>query len=157
MTLTLLIAIGLATMPLAAEAQSPQCSRDDLSAKLRLNRKSYPLGEAVKMRLIVKNVSGEACRVVFPNGRKATYEILQGTRVVRDDSCMAYTDAIEEQEWAAGHREVYRFRWGQRRTPKECVERGERAGPGSYDARGLFDGAEEGTFRTKRVPFIIGD
>jgi hypothetical protein len=149
--------VFLMAMPLSATAQSAQCKREDLSARVRLDRKSYPPGETVKIRLIVTNTSGSTCRVVFPNGRKATFEILDGDAVVKDDRCRAYTDAIIEEEWEAGHREVYRFRWGQRKTADGCDGRGERAGPGSYDARGLFDGAREGTFRTKRHAFIIGD
>ncbi|HYI45450.1 MAG TPA: BsuPI-related putative proteinase inhibitor [Actinomycetota bacterium] len=156
-SLALIALTGLLLFPVSAEAKSQRCTREDLSMKLSLDRKSYPPGEPVKMRFIVKNISGEPCRVVFPNGRKATFEILNDEGVVRDDSCQAYTQAIEEQEWAADHREVYRFRWGQRRTPENCEGRGVRAGPGSYSARALFDGARSGTVKTKRVPFIIGD
>jgi len=95
----------------------------------------------------------------FPNGRKATYEILEGEEVVRDDRCAAYTQEISTETWEPDHKEVYRFRWGQRANSADCAEKGERVGPGSYSARGIFDGVyyENGSVKTRRKDFVIGD
>src|SRR5688500_3593815 len=96
------LALVGALIPTNAFAQAPRCQREDLSLRMRLNATSYEPGTPVKMKLIVKNRSEEACRVEFPNGRKATYEILEGEEVVRDDRCQAYTQEISSERWEPG-------------------------------------------------------
>lgn len=134
--------------PPAAEAEEPRCRSDDISVRLRLNEERYSSDEPVRMRMRVKNTSGRRCTMVWNSGNRADFHIFRdGEEVWSSSHCKAYTQAIVEESWAAGHIEVYRGRWRQwlngTNENEGCFRGGGRAEAGSYAARGLFRGAGE--------------
>ncbi|HEV2755639.1 MAG TPA: BsuPI-related putative proteinase inhibitor [Actinomycetota bacterium] len=148
--------LSVATAPDAAPAPR-RCTAADLSVRLRVDGFRFDRGERVRMKMTTKNVSKLRCKMVFGSGNRGTLVIRRedGGQVWWDENCMAYTDAIVEERWRAGHRETYRGAWNQRKTGdrETCEHDGPRARPGLYFARGLFDGA--GDVRSNRVWFRL--
>lgn len=133
------------------------CTAADISVRLRIDGFRFDRGERVRMKMTTKNVSKRRCKMVFSSGNRGTLVVRRkdGRRVWWDETCMAYTDAIVEERWRAGDRDVYLGVWNQRKSGdrETCKHDGRRARPGLYFARGLFDGA--GDVRSNRVWFRL--
>jgi hypothetical protein len=140
--------------------KTSRCGKADLSLRLRLDKKRYDRDEPVHMRMRVKNVSGHACKVVFPSSQKSSFVVWKkGQKVWRDDHCKAFLQVITKERWEPGHQETYTGTWRQRNNRhKECgTGPAPRARARGYRAQGLFYGAyyKSGVLRTRRVWFRL--
>ena len=126
-----------------------ECVRDDLRLDLSLNKGRYRREEPVRMRLVVRNVSGSACTMVWGQPPLAVFNVFRGDKHIWNDSaCFFFTAAVVEEHWPAGHREVYGATWrqwklgpGPDEDQRDCRRGGGRAKPGTFRARSYFRGA----------------
>ena len=151
--LTILLSVVLVMPQLsiggASAGHTRRCVRDDVRLNLSLNRARYRREEPVRMRLVVRNVSGSACTMVWGMPPLAVFNVFRGDKHIWNDSaCFAFTTAVVEEHWPAGHREVYRATWRQWKNgpgpdedQRDCERGGGRAKPGTFRARSYFRGA----------------
>lgn len=156
LALLLSLPLVVAASPRAGSA-ARRCTAADISVRLRVDGFRFDRGERVRMKMTTKNVSKLRCKMVFGDGNRGTLVIRRkdGRRVWWDENCMVYTQAIVEERWRAGDRDVYEGVWNQRKSGDRdtCEHDGPRARPGLYFARGLFDGA--GDVWSNRVWFRL--
>jgi len=145
-------AVGV-SLPAPVAAQVRECTQADISVNLRLDDTTYARGqEPVRMTMVVKNTSGEACTMDWPSGNSHSFVVKKdGRRVWNSSRCHAYTQAVVEEEWPAGHRETYKARWRQR-SNGDCDQR-RLVSAGRFVARGVFHGA--GAESSERERFRI--
>lgn len=152
----LLLPLGIAASP-TAESAPRNCTRADISVRLRLDQFRYDADEPVRMKMTTKNVSSLRCTMIWPDGNVASLVVRRegGTRVWDDEACTGYTQAVVEEDWPRGHSENYRGVWRQHTAGDRdtCRHDGLLADRGLYFARGTFHGA--GGVRSNRVWFHL--
>ncbi len=158
LSLAFLVSLQLVLVAVpGADSAARECTRADISVRLRLDRFRYDRGEPVRMKMTVKNVSRLRCKMVWNDGNWGSLVVRRenGRRVWWDEGCAVYTQAIVEERWRRGHTESYRGTWRQRTAgdPDTCEYDGRRARRGLYFARGIFEGA--GDVRSNRVWFRL--
>ena len=148
--------MGLVAAPTAGSVER-ECTRSDLSVRLRLDRSLYEAGQPVRMRMVTRNVSDSSCTMVWSDGNMASLVVRDqdGNRIWDDEACKVYTQAIIEERWSSGHAEAYRGVWRQHTAGSRdtCRHDGPLAKRGLYFARGIFHGA--GGVRSNRVQFRL--
>ena len=106
--------------------------------------------------MVVVN-EGPRCTMMWSDGQSHTFYVFENDRKIWDASaCMGFTQAVVEESWERGHREVYRDTWrgwtnGMR--DGDCTRRHRKAGTGEYQAQGHFMG--DGDPRTHRKTFRV--
>lgn len=153
-TAALLLVALIVPSVMAAPAN---CTRSDISVRLRLDRIRYPEDQPVDMTMTTKNVSRRRCTMVWPDGNNASIVVRDsdGRKVWDDEACTGYTQAVVEEDWPRGHENTDGARWKQRTQgdPDTCRFDGPLAERGLYFARGIFHGA--GGVRSNRVWFRL--
>jgi len=150
-------AVFVVVLPTGVGRAAPaECRSDNLKVVLRLNQSRYTTDEPVRMKMIVKNM-GPRCTMVWSDGQSHTFYVFEDDKKIWDKSaCRFFTQAIVREEWASGHREVYRARWRGSKNGTangECKRHIANAGPGRYEAQGHFMG--DGEPRTERIAFRV--
>lgn len=159
--LVFVLAIAASQLVPAAAQENRECKPEDVSRRLVLSRKSYGPDEPVRMKMIVKNTSGQTCSMGFPSGRGGTVRVFKGGHAVWEHGyCRAYTAHFEYATWEPGHRDVYRFKWRQWMNAQDesgrlsCDGKRYRASSGRYEVVGEFFGTEPNA-KTKRGSFHL--
>ncbi len=148
-----MVVLAATCVTTSASAEPRNCERSDLRLRLRLNDREYTVDEPVRMKMIVKN-EGPRCTMVWSDGQRYTFYVFEDDKKIWDeDYCRVFTQAIVEEEWERGHREVYRATWRGWKNGPDCKRRHKKAGPGRYEAQGHFMG--DGEPRTNRKSFRV--
>lgn len=142
-------------LPGGGSAAPKECRSNDLKISLRLNQQSYTTEEPVRMKMVVIN-KGPTCTMIWSDSQTHAFYVFDDDKKIwASDACKSYSQAVVEERWERGHREVYRATWRQWKNGRgeDCATGGGKVEPGSYEAEGHFMG--DGGRRTGKLTFHI--
>jgi hypothetical protein len=128
-----------ATSPAAAPTVH-RCGSKRLTVEAATDAETYPVGSSPRLTAVVRNTSGEACRLAIqPSAR--SWSITSGPdEVWSTDDCVNDADLVLKR-LKAGKQVTYAVTWDGHRSEPQCAEPGAAAQPGTYRVDVTVDGA----------------
>jgi hypothetical protein len=127
------------TSPAAAPTVH-RCGPKRLTVEAATDAETYPVGSSPRLTAVVRNTSGEPCRLAAqPSAR--SWSITSGPdEVWSTDDCVQNAD-LTLKRLKAGKQVTYAVTWDGHRSELRCVEPGAEAQAGTYRLVVTVDGA----------------